>query len=507
MDPVRERSVDVGDLRLHVREEGNESNPTVLLVHGYPDNSTIWDGLARTLSKDFHVVRYDVRGHGKSDKATSYTLDELAQDMARVIGDRKVHLVAHDWGSMQSWHAVAKYPDLFLSFTSISGPSIAHVTHWMRRHPVKAIGTALHSWYIALFLIPKAAEIGMWLVRKRLRATWRDAKNGLNLYRANIFKAKTPLTITTRTLQVQLTKDPFVTKHHLEAAEPFAKNLTRTKLVSGHWAPRTHPEQVARIVKEFINDERPQRTVLITGAASGIGKATKEAFNSQGWKALGVDKETSDYQVDVTDSEAVHDLAKKVIEEHGVPDVVMANAGIAVAGSFLETSEESWRKVVDVNLWGVVHTVKAFVKPMVERAQGGHIVITASMAGYFPTTALPAYSTTKAAVLMLAECLNAELKKHGIGVTAICPGPVNTNITTSATFAGDQQKKRQAVKRLYELRGFGPEKVAKAVLKAVETNRRVVPVTLESHLVRALNRISPGLVRLAAKLADRIWQR
>ncbi|TWP53404.1 SDR family NAD(P)-dependent oxidoreductase [Lentzea tibetensis] len=521
MDPVRERSVDVGDLRLHVREEGDPANPTVLLVHGYPDNSSIWDGVAPRLAKRFHVVRFDVRGHGRSGTPRSYHLDDLAKDIAEVAkatSTTKVHLVGHDWGSIQSWHATTEYPDAFASFTTISGPALAHVEHWMKRHPVRAIPNALHSWYIGLFLIPKVAEIGMWFARKRLHAEWRDAKNGLELYRANIFKGQGPKQTSVPTLQIHLTKDPYVTEHHLDAARPFAENLTRRKLVSGHWAPRTHPEQVARYIADFVDQKQQQQLVLITGAGSGIGKATAEAFQRQGAKVIAVDideakaKATSRYayQLDVGDAQATRELRRRVIDEHGVPDIVMANAGIAVSGSFLRTSEEDWRRVVDVNLWGVVHTTRAFAQDMVDRNEGGHIVITASMAGYFPTTALPAYSTTKAAVLMLAECLNAELKQHSIGVTAICPGPVNTDITREATFAGvcekDQERKRDAVTRLYERRGYGPDKVAKAVLRAVENNRRVAPVMLESHVVRALNRVSPGLVRVVAKVADRIWQ-
>ncbi len=212
------------------------------------------------------------------------------------------------------------------------------------------------------------------------------------------------------------------------------------------------------------------------------------------------------YALDVSDGTATKEVAELIRERHGVPDVVMANAGVGLAGSFLQTSEEDWRKVVDVNLWGVVHTLRAFAPQLVERAQGGHLVVTASLAGYFPTPALPAYSTTKAAVLMLAQCLAAELKPHGIGVSAICPGVVNTNIASTTRFAGTddatQATRQRQASRAYRLRGFGPDKVADQVFEAVERNLTVVPVTAEARFVQLANRVSPRLVRLLGRVVN-----
>src|SRR5205807_1581090 len=119
--------------------------------------------------------------------------------------------------------------------------------------------------------------------------------------------------------------------------------------------------------------------------------------------------------------EAMEQLAKAVFEDHGVVDVLVNNAGIGLAGAFLDTTVEDWRRVLDVNLWGVIHGCRLFGRQMVERGQGGHIVNVASAAGIQPSKGLPAYSTSKAAVLMLSECLRADSAGAGIGVSAIRP--------------------------------------------------------------------------------------
>lgn len=185
----------------------------------------------------------------------------------------------------------------------------------------------------------------------------------------------------------------------------------------------------------------------------------------------------------------------------------MANAGVAVAGSFLDTSVEDWQRVLDVNVWGVIHTLRAFLPPLVARGEGGNVVITASAAGYLPLPSLPAYGATKAAVLMLGQCLSGELADDGIVVSAICPGFVHTNITSAARFAGTsatEEKELQArATELYRRRGFGPEKVAAAVVTAVKDGRTVVPVTPEAKVGAVVNRVSPGAARAILRAVGR----
>ncbi len=144
---------------------------------------------------------------------------------------------------------------------------------------------------------------------------------------------------------------------------------------------------------------------------------------------------------------------------------------------------------------------------VIERGEGCNLVITASAAGYLPLPSLPAYGTTKAAVLMLAQCLAGELAGDGIAVSAICPGFVHTNITSAARFAGldseDEQAQRARATEAYRRRGFGPEKVAAAVVAAVKDGRTVVPVTPEAKLGAVGNRLSPDVTRAALAALNR----
>jgi NAD(P)-dependent dehydrogenase (short-subunit alcohol dehydrogenase family)/pimeloyl-ACP methyl ester carboxylesterase len=564
MTEVRTRWVDSGGLRLSVREEGAADGPTVLLVHGYPDNSSVWDGVAARLGERFRVVRYDVRGAGESEAPAGrdgYRIEHLAADLVAVINatspDAPVHLVAHDWGSMQSWAVVGdpSHAALFASFTSISGPSLEHIDVWLRdglRRPGRA-GAILrqlrHSWYMAAFQVPMLPEL-VWRIprlRAAFQADYRDARNGVQLYRANML-ARTPRSaprpIDVPVQQIALTQDRYCLPAILRAADPWCARLWRRELAAEHWAVRTRPGEVARFVTEFIDHlrgrpagreldrarlGRPRRPMdgqlaLVTGAGSGIGRATALAFAAAGADVLCVDIDVDRaeatagevaahgsaglaYRLDVADAAATGQLAEAVVSEHGVPDLVMANAGIGVSGPFLATGEEDWRRVLEVNLLGVVNTLRCFVPAMVERGEGGHVVITASMAGFFPTPGLSAYSTTKAGVLMLAQCLDGELRPAGIGVSAICPGVVRTDITNTTRFAGttpDQERlRRERATVAYRRRGYGPDRVAAAVVRAVRDKRLVVPVTPEARLASVSNRISPAFTRAAGRWIDR----
>ncbi|MGK5552100.1 SDR family oxidoreductase [Actinomadura kijaniata] len=578
----RARKVRGDGVDLAVYEQGDPRRPTVLLMHGYPDTHAVWDEVAAELAERYHVVRYDVRGAGASSRPFGrrrYTFSYLMADMRAVLDatapDRKVHLVGHDWGSIQGWEAACTMPDRFASFTSISGPCLDHVAHLTRRalrRPTprdlrRSLGQALRSWYIYFFQTPllpetlwragmarpfaRALEAGEG-VRPRAghpaRTLPRDGAAGVGLYRANMTqRLRRPLDRRTSvpTQVIVPTRDLFVSPHLVAGLDARAPHLSLRTIDAGHWVVRSHPEVIARWIGEHITgatggtlttaEARALRRakvragrrpfegslVVVTGAGSGIGRATALAFAERGAEVVAADldlpsaRRTAElaglvgpdahaFEVDVSDAGAMEHFAKTVLHDLGVPDVVVNNAGIGMAGPFLEHTAEDWRRVLDVNLWGVIHGARLFGAAMAERGEGGHIVNTASAAAFTPSRTLPAYATSKAAVLMLSECLRAELKDHGIGVSAICPGIVNTNITRASRFVGlaaeDQEQRRHRASRAYALRNFGPEGVAEQIVAAVRRDRAVVPVTPEAKVGRLVSRLSPGLMRLLARL-------
>ncbi|MEV2228346.1 SDR family oxidoreductase [Streptomyces phaeochromogenes] len=578
LEGARERWVRTGGVELCVAELGDPAQPTVVLVHGYPDSKEVWSEVAARLAGHFHVVLYDVRGHGRSSAPQplrgGFTLEKLTDDFLAVADavspDRPVHLVGHDWGSVQAWEftTVKRTEGRIASFTSMSGPSLDHFGHWIKkrvsrptpRRVGQLLGQGAKSWYVYLLHTPVLPELA-W--RGPLGKQWpkilrrlekvpggdyptpslpTDAAHGAWLYRDNVrARLRRPRADAYAHAPVQLITplgDVFLSEKLYDELELWAPQLTRRTLPAKHWIPRTRPDQLAAWITEFVTTTEGGRTapaatgpyadrfggqlVLVTGAGSGIGRATAFAFAEAGARVVAVDRDAESAArtaelsrligapqawaetVDVSDEQAMEKLAEKVAAEYGVVDVLVNNAGIGLSGSFLDTTAEDWRNVLDVNLWGVIHGCRLFGKQMAERGQGGHIVNTASAAAYLPSRTLPAYSTSKAAVLMLSECLRAELAGQGIGVTAICPGFINTNITSTARFTGvdavEEKRRQKKSARLYGLRNYPPEKVAEAVLRAVVRNQAVVPVTAEARGGRLMSRFTPRALRAIARM-------
>lgn len=263
--------------------------------------------------------------------------------------------------------------------------------------------------------------------------------------------------------------------------------------------------------------------LVITGGGSGIGRETALAFARRGTEVVLSDldlvaaKETAAmideaggtahaYQLDVADEAAVRAHADEVAERHGVPDILINNAGIGQAGPFLATSSKSFTRVIDINLYGVVNGCRAFGVKMVDRGSGGHIVNLSSMAAYVPQQSFTAYSTSKAAVFMFSDCLRAELAKSGIGVSTICPGIVHTNIIANTQFSGvsarAEAEKQQKFDRLYEKRHYTPDRVADRIVAAVAKKKSIVPVTPEAHVGYHARRLLPALGRWLAARKD-----
>jgi 2-hydroxycyclohexanecarboxyl-CoA dehydrogenase len=251
---------------------------------------------------------------------------------------------------------------------------------------------------------------------------------------------------------------------------------------------------------------------LVTGAGSGIGKATALAFASKGAKVLcaDIDGEAAEktaaacgeeggggigFTVDVADRDSVFALAREVERDHGPLDVLVNNAGVGMSGRFLATTLEDWDWILGINLGGVINGCHAFAPAMVARGRG-HVVNVSSGLGYMPRSTEPAYCTSKAAVLALSRCLRADWHGTGVGVSAICPGVINTAIVKVTRYRGDRADARAVaqVQRMFAERGHPPELVAAAVVDAVERNRAVVPVGIEARVGWMVNRVLPTRV-------------
>ncbi len=301
-DGPTERRVDGDGVALAVREWGDPAHATALLVHGYPDTSAVWTPVAEALvDHGFHVVAYDVRGAGASGApadVAGYAIDHLVADLRAVADatspDRPVHLVGHDWGSIQAWDAVTdeRLAGRIASYTSISGPPLDHAGFWMRdrlrhRKVVVLLRQASRSSYVAAFHTPGVARAA-WATRRvigRTRQAWSrtlarmdgarvdeawpapsfgdDVARGMSLYRANFGpKLRHPVARHTD-VPVQLvipTNDRFVPAWLFDGIEAVAPDLRRREVTARHWVVRSQPVDVATWIATFA-EEVEGRTV------------------------------------------------------------------------------------------------------------------------------------------------------------------------------------------------------------------------------------------------------
>jgi NAD(P)-dependent dehydrogenase (short-subunit alcohol dehydrogenase family) len=254
-------------------------------------------------------------------------------------------------------------------------------------------------------------------------------------------------------------------------------------------------------------------TALVTGAASGIGRETALECARRGADLVVCDvnpeglaatekrirelgREALACRVDVSSADEMRAFAERVHAERGGVDLLVNNAGVGLGAGFLDTSLEDWSWLLGIDLLGVVHGCHFFVPRMVERGRGGHVVNVSSAAGYVASSALCAYSTAKFGVLGLSEALREELAPDGIGVTAVCPGLINTAIVETSPMRGrsDSAQARSQIVDLYRRRNYTPERVARNLLKAVQRNRRVAPISPEAWALYYAKRWAPGLL-------------
>lgn len=252
------------------------------------------------------------------------------------------------------------------------------------------------------------------------------------------------------------------------------------------------------------------KSVLITGAASGIGKATAIAFAREGADPLaicdinseGLAGTTSEienlgrgvltFTVDVSDFEAVREIVDVVLDKIGRIDVLVNIAGWGILAPIEVMDLSDWKGIIDVDLYGIIHTVHAVYPHMLER-KSGHIVNIASVDGLFCTMPYIApYTASKFGVVGLSEALMLEASIHGIGVTCICPGAVKTPAYDSGPIKGFKPGIRK-FKNLFFFIAEEPESTARSIVKAVKKNKFLVVTTPFMRISHFLRRYFPGV--------------
>ncbi|WP_148574047.1 alpha/beta fold hydrolase [Nocardioides caldifontis] len=285
-------TVGSGGVELAVFEGGVPDGPVVVLVHGWPDTHHLWTDVAALLARRFRVVAYDTRGMGESGHPGSdegFALPHLAADLRAVADavspDRPVHVVGHDWGSVQVWEAVCEpwAADRIASFTSMSGPNVDHLGHWVRRSVapptpgglLRVLRQGVASAYVPLFASPlgppalrrvvssRERWAGLLERIERVRPEERhhaptlpdDAVNGLAYYRANIHLRSRPRErrTTVPVLLLVQTRDPAIRPDNLEESGRWVEHLERRELPYGHWVALSRPDLVAREVTAFVD--------------------------------------------------------------------------------------------------------------------------------------------------------------------------------------------------------------------------------------------------------------
>lgn len=236
------------------------------------------------------------------------------------------------------------------------------------------------------------------------------------------------------------------------------------------------------------------RKCLITGAASGIGRAVAIAAAAEGAElfltdinAVGLVAVVTQIRdaggtvamsraMDIADIESMRGFASDIHARYGSLDVLMNVAGIAVWGRIEDLQHQHWRKSIEINLMGPIHVMECFVPAMIRAGRGGHLVNVSSAAGLFGLPWHAAYSASKFGLRGVSEVLRHDLKQHGIGVSLVCPGGVDTGLVNTVEVVGVNTDD-DAIRRFrehFQRRAVSPEKAARAILTGIKANRYMV---------------------------------
>lgn len=254
------------------------------------------------------------------------------------------------------------------------------------------------------------------------------------------------------------------------------------------------------------------KLALITGASSGIGEALALALAAEGaqlilsardeprlaqvrarCEALGARVEV--YTAEVSNEAQMQAMADAIHARHAALDILINNAGVVMGGLCWQVEAADWRRLHEINVMGVVHAIRAFVPRMVAR-RSGHVVNMASVSGYIGAPGMATYSASKFAVMGLTESLRRELRRHGVGVTAVCPGFVKTPIQSKVKLVGDLDTPtgRARVDRDFARTTLTAEQVATRTLKAIRRKEAVASIGREALMANFAKRWMPGLL-------------
>lgn len=263
-------------------------------------------------------------------------------------------------------------------------------------------------------------------------------------------------------------------------------------------------------------DDLAGKRVLVTGAASGIGRATALACGAHGARLYltdlngeGLDATAAQLRsvgadvracvaADLADYDQVVGMAKDFHAEAGSLDAVMNVAGISTWGTVSNLTPEQWRAQVEVNLMGPIHVIESFIPPMISAGRGGYLVNVSSAAGLVGLPWHAAYSAAKFGLRGVSEVLRFDLRRHGIGVSLVCPGAVDTPLTETVEIAGVDRTSPRArrVQRLFLRHAASPEDVARVILDAVHRGRYLVFTSRDIRVLHGLQRHAPPVYEL-----------
>lgn len=255
-----------------------------------------------------------------------------------------------------------------------------------------------------------------------------------------------------------------------------------------------------------------KKTAVVTGGASGIGRALCEALGGKGAVVYVADIDADGAErvaagirsaggqararhMNVSQQEEVEGLIAEALDQTGRLDYMFNNAGIGIGGEVRDMEISHWKRIIDINLWGVIYGTHAAYQAMVKQGFG-HIINTASLAGLVPVPTETAYATTKFAVVGLSTSLRGEGEALGVKVSVLCPGFINTNIFKSAVLCGLRDGCVDELIARLPFKIMPPEKAADIILKGVAKNKAIIVVTPHAHVLYRMYKYLPVLSSL-----------